>query len=325
MEQRRLGKTGFEVSEIGLGCWQLGGGFGPLADTTANAILKRARDLEVNLWDTADVYGGGKSESLIGDFADRRGVHVITKFGRNGELFPRFRVSKAKIKESVEGSLKRLRVETLDLLQLHCLPAELLADGEIFEWLVDLRQDGLIRNFGASVETVEEGLIAMRHPELATLQVIFNLFRQDAAKALLPTAQQNDVGIIVRLPLASGLLSGKFGKNQQFSPKDHRNFNRDGDSFNVGETFSGLPFEKGVELTETLKGLAPRGWPLSHLALRWILDHPAVSTVIAGVSRPEQLQDNVAAAGKEPLDPGLTEKLAEFYHERVRPLVRGEI
>jgi len=325
MEQRRLGKTGFSVSEIGLGCWQLGGGFGPLADTTANAILKQARHLEVNLWDTADVYGGGKSEQLIGDFADRRGVHVITKFGRNGELFPRFRVTKAKVKESLEGSVRRLKVEALDLVQLHCLPRELLADGEIFEWLVDLRRDGLIRNFGASVETVEEGLIAMRHPHLATLQIIFNLFRQDAAEELLPTAQRNDVGIIVRLPLASGLLSGKFGKNQQFAPQDHRNFNRDGDSFNVGETFSGLPFEKGVELTDTLKGFAPKNWPLAHVALRWILDHPAVSTVIAGVSRPDQLADNVTATRREPLEESLRERLAEFYVERVRPSVRGEI
>jgi aryl-alcohol dehydrogenase-like predicted oxidoreductase len=262
MRHRRLGKTGYEVSEIGLGCWQLGGSFGTIDDETANAILDKA---------TA------------------------------------------------------LGVETIDLAQLHCVPKRVLEDGEIFTWLDDLVKDGLIRFYGASVETIEEGLLCLRQPGVSTLQIIFNLFRQDAATQLLPAAQRADVGIIVRLPLASGLLSGKFGKNQQFAPEDHRNFNRDGASFSVGETFSGIPFEKGVDLVAELEKLNTTGWPLSQLALRWLLDHPAVSTIIAGVSKPAQLDDNVAASARPALSQALNDSLATFYASKVRPLVRGGI
>lgn len=326
MKRRRLGKTGYEVSEIGLGCWQLGGDFGPLGDDTANAILSKARELEVNFWDTADVYGGGLSESRIGGFRDKQGVHVATKLGRNADLFPnRTGYKRSKVKESLAGSLKRLGGDTLDLAQLHCIPTAMLRDGEIFNIMDDLRDEGLMRHYGASVETIEEGLLCLRHEGIATLQVIFNLFRQDAVRELLPAAEKANVGIIVRLPLASGLLSGKFGKNEQFAAQDHRSYNRDGQAFSVGETFSGLPFEKGVELVEELKGFVPKGMPLSHFALRWILDHPAVSTIIAGVSKPAQLEDNVAAAGRDPLEPELVEELRDWYERKVRPHVRGSI
>ena len=325
MNRRKLGKTGYEVSEIGLGCWQLGGDFGPLSEETAAAILGTARRLEVSFWDTADVYGGGESERRIGGFQDKSGVFVATKLGR-GAQFPQMTgYTRRAVKESLVGSLKRLGVETLDLAQLHCIPSAVLEDGDIFNIMDDLRDEGLMRHYGASVETVAEGLTCLAHDGLATLQIIFNLFRQDAAEELLPKAAAGNVGIIVRLPLASGLLSGKFSATTQFSAQDHRNYNRDGAAFSVGETFSGLPFATGVALVDELRELAPRGLPLSQFAIRWLLDHPEVSTVIAGVTRPEQLEDNVAATAQAPLDPELVKQLRGWYEEKVRRQVRGKI
>jgi len=325
MQHRRLGKTGYQVSEIGLGCWQLGGSFGTIDDDTANAILDKALAVGVDFWDTADVYGMGQSESRIGArLKQHPNIKVATKLGRNGNIFDGT-YTRAKVRESLTASAKRLGVETIDLAQLHCVPTDVLRDGAIFTWLDDLQKDGLIRFYGASVETIEQGLICIKNPNITTLQIIFNLFRQDAATELLPQAQKADVGIIVRLPLASGLLSGKFGKAQKFAPEDHRNFNRDGEKFHVGETFSGLPFEKGVDLVKELETLNTTGWPLSQLALRWLLDHPAVSSIIAGVSKPAQLDDNVAAAARPALAANLNDKLASFYTGKVRPLVRGGI
>jgi aryl-alcohol dehydrogenase-like predicted oxidoreductase len=325
MQHRRLGKTGYSVSEIGLGCWQLGGSFGDIDDKTADAILDKALSLGVDFWDTADVYGMGQSESRVGArLKQHPEIKVATKLGRNGTIFDGT-YSTAKVKESLTGSAKRLGVETIDLAQLHCVPTEVLQDGEIFGWLDDMQKDGLIRFYGASVETIEQGLLCLQAPGITTLQIIFNLFRQDAATTLLPQAQAADVGIIVRLPLASGLLSGKFGKTTQFAAEDHRNFNRNGEKFNVGETFSGIPFETGVDLVQGLDDLNTTGWPLSQLALRWLLDHPAVSSIIAGVSKPPQLDDNVAAASRPALSAALTSNLAAFYEEKVRPTVRGSI
>ena len=325
MRHRRLGKTGYEVSEIGLGCWQLGGSFGTIDDQTANAILDKALALGVDFWDTADVYGDGQSESRIGTrLRLNPNIKVATKVGRNRSLFPD-KYTREGVKASLQASAKRLGVETLDLAQLHCVPKKVLEDGVIFTWLDDLKQEGLIRHYGASVETIDEGLLCLKNPNIASLQIIFNLFRQDAATRLLPEAQKADVGIIVRLPLASGLLSGKFGKGQKFAAEDHRNFNRDGAAFSVGETFSGLPFEIGVDLVKELEGLNTTGWPLSQLALRWLLDHPAVSSIIAGVSKPAQLDDNVAAAARPALPQALNDNLAMFYASKVRPAVRGGI
>lgn len=324
MNNRVLGKTGYEVSEIGLGCWQLGGDFGPVGDETARHILSKARALDVNFWDTADVYGGGESESRIGAFTDKKGVIVATKVGRSSTLFPNH-YSRRNVKESLTGSLKRLGVETLDLAQLHTIPTEVMADGEIFNIMDDLRDEGLMRHYGASVESIEEGMICLRHEGVTTLQIIFNLFRQDAVNELLPKAQSRNVGIIVRLPLASGLLSGKYSKATRFTAQDHRTYNKDGQAFFVGETFSGLPFEKGVELVDELKRMVPKGMPMSQFALRWLLDQPAVSTIIAGVTKPAQLEDNVEATRRDPLEPELIGKLRDWYEERVRPQVRGAI
>lgn len=324
MKTRRLGKTGYDVSEIGLGCWQLGGDFGPVGDDTAKAILDAANAAGVNFWDTADVYGGGLSETRIGARAKRPGVRVATKLGRGSGLFPN-NYSKDAIRASLQGSAQRLGVETLDLAQLHCVPTDVLRDGQIFAWMDELQAEGLVRFWGASVETIEEGMICLEQPGCATLQIIFNLLRQDAAAELLPRAKAQDVGVIVRLPLASGLLSGKYDKNTQFDPSDHRNFNANGEAFSVGETFSGIPFERGVELVAELRGLAPEALPMSQFALRWILDHPEVSTIIAGVSKPEQLADNVAASAQKPLFPALMGRLGEWYEKDVKPEIRGEV
>lgn len=325
METRTLGKTGYRVSEIGLGCWQLGGDFGPMGDETAREILKTARSLDVNFWDTADVYGGGQSESRIGAFKDKKGVLIVTKLGRGPQFEGMTKYDRKRVKESLAGSIKRLGVETLDLAQLHCIPIDVLRDGEIFTLMDDMRSEGLVRHWGASVQTVEEGMLALRAPNCASLQTIFNLFRQDAVDSLLPAAEKANVGIIVRLPLASGLLSGKMSKTTSFAAGDHRNYNRDGQAFYVGETFSGLPFDTGVTLAGQVKQMTPAGMSLPHLALRWILDQTAVSTVIAGVSRPDQLKDNVAASRMDPLPESLHQKLKDFYLEKVRPEVRGGI
>ncbi len=325
MRTRRLGKTGYEVSEIGLGCWQLGGDFGPLGDDTATEILSTARALDVTFWDTADVYGDGLSERRIGGFRDKQGVTIATKLGRGAQFADMTRYTRERVKESLAGSLKRLGVEVLDLAQLHCIPIDVLRDGEIFTWLDDLRAEGMIRHWGASVQTIEEGMLALRADSCASLQIIFNLFRQDAVDTLLPAAAKADVGIIVRLPLASGLLSGKMSAATRFAAGDHRNYNRDGQSFFVGETFSGLPFERGVAFADQLKHWLPPGRTLAEMALRWLLDQEAVSTIIAGVTRPEQLRANAAASEVEPLEPALVEKLRDFYVEKVRSEVRGGI
>lgn len=324
MKTRRLGKTGYDVSEIGLGCWQLGGDFGPVGDETANAILDHALAAGITFWDTADVYGGGLSESRIGAHAKGPLVKVATKLGRSGALFPDH-YSKEAVRESLEASAQRLGVRRLDLAQLHCVPPEVLREGSIFAWMDELKTEGLVAHWGASVETLEEGLLCLEQPGCATLQIIFNLFRQDAAEKLLPLAAERDVGIIVRLPLASGLLTGKYDKNTRFEETDHRNYNRDGAAFSVGETFSGIPFERGVELVAQLNGLAPEGMPMSQFALRWILDHPQVSTVIAGVSKPAQIADNVEASERKSLFPALRKQLGEWYAEKVRPEIRGGV
>jgi aryl-alcohol dehydrogenase-like predicted oxidoreductase len=325
MNTRTLGKTGYVVGEIGLGCWQLGGDFGPVGDDTARDILKTARSLDVNFWDTADVYGGGQSESRIGAFKDKNGVLVATKLGRGPEFDGMTRYTRERVKQSLAGSIKRLGVETLDLAQLHCIPIDVLRDGEIFTWLDDMRTAGMIRHWGASVQTVEEGMLALRAETCTALQTIFNLFRQDAIESLFPAAQKANAGIIVRLPLASGLLSGRMSPTTQFTAQDHRNYNRDGQAFYVGETFSGLPFERGVAFADEIKHWLPAGMSLPHLALRWILDQPAVSTIIAGVTRPAQLEDNAAVSRMDPLPEELVHKLKDFYLEKVRPEVRGGI
>lgn len=326
LSQRHLGADGFPVSEIGLGCWQIGGDWGHTAsDEAAFEILQTAIDAGVTFLDTADVYGGGRSERLIGEFLKTLNgprPYVATKFGRAANVFPDG-YSKDNMRRGLESSLSRLGVDRLDLVQLHCIPTEYLRRDDVFDWLREFKEEGLISHFGASVETVEEGLLAMRQSGLQSLQVIFNIFRQKIVTELLPQAVQTDTGIIVRLPLASGLLSGKFTKQSTFTENDHRNYNRDGQAFNVGETFAGLPFDKGVELVDGLKDKLPEGMSLSQMALRWILDHPAVSTIIPGASRPDQITGNVAAAALPPLEAALHKELEDYYASKVAPHIRG--
>lgn len=324
MKYRPFGQTGIRVSEIGLGCWQFGGDFGPVDNEEAEATMEAAIQVGINFFDTANVYGSGQSESWIGNYLSksRETVFVATKYGRGPGIYPDG-YSLAGMRQQTLDAIERLRVEQIDLLQLHCVPTEILRKGEVFDWLRTLQQEGLIAHFGASIETVEEGLICLEQPGLATLQVIFNVLRQKPAHELFPEAQKKGVGVIVRLPLASGLLSGKFTPQTQFAETDHRHYNRNGECFNVGETFAGLPFEKGVELAEGLRGFLPEGFSMVDLALRWILDHQAVTTVIAGAKRVEQVIANTRASRLPRLTPELHQQLAQYYAAQVREHIRG--
>jgi aryl-alcohol dehydrogenase-like predicted oxidoreductase len=229
------------------------------------------------------------------------------------------------VRKSLEGSLARLGVDSLDLVQSHCVPSDVLRAGDLLSWLDDFRDAGLIRQFGASVETIDDALFAVGHPHLTSIQIIFNLVRQDAIDEVLPAAQANDVGVIVRLPLASGVLSGKMTKSQRFADGDHRNYNRDGAFFNVGETFSGLPFERAVDIADHLSTLVPPGMSTAQMALRWILDQPAVTTVIAGASRAEQVVENASASELPTLPQELHRQLAKYYRTDIREHIRGEV
>ena len=330
MNCRTLGKTGAQVSEIGLGAWQLGSAdWGVVDDSDALAILHRAVENGVTFFDTADVYGMGVSERVIGKFLRETGepVHVATKLGRaypEGHAWPeKFTLRQAR--EATQNSLRNLGLDSLFLQQWHCVPTEVLRDGEVLEHLETLKREGLIRNWGCSVESVEEAFLVMRHPSCAVLQVIFNIFRQKLVDELLPAAKANNVGILARVPLASGLLTGRFNAAHQFSANDHRNYNRDGAAFNVGETFAGVPFERGVEFAREIeKILAPRdGATMSQLALRWILDHDEVSCVIPGASRPEQVDSNAAAASLPPLGEDKHRGLRDLYQTEIAPAIRG--
>lgn len=326
MKTRKLGANGFDVSEVGLGCWQLGADWGTgVAREIGLEILTTAASHGVSFFDTADVYGAGRSEDLIGQFLkhhDGPAIRVATKFGRGPGIFPDG-YSEDALRRGVDASRERLGVEALDLIQLHCVPTEIMRQGAIFDWLRQLQDEGAIRHFGASVETVEEGLICLEQEGLLSLQVIFNLFRQKLVTELLPQAAEKGVGIIVRLPLASGVLGGKFTAETTFAEGDHRNYNRDGAAFNVGETFAGVPFETAVDLADTLKGMVPHGMTLARMAQRWILDHPAVSTIIPGASAPDQILRNAIASDVPPLSAALHRDLAAFYEERVKAHVRG--
>jgi len=323
VKKRLLKKTGVEISEIGLGCWQLGGDFGPLGHDRAQAILREAHRQGINFWDTADVYGSGQSESRIAEFVESHNAKpvITTKVGRNPTLYPDG-YTKENVRKSIEGSARRLRVATIDLVQLHCVPPDVLEAGDIFEWMEDFQEQGLIKSFGASVETIDEARIAAASPKLVSLQIIFNVFRQSAISELFPLAVANDVAIIARLPLASGVLSGKMVHGQTFADTDHRQYNRRGEAFSQGETFAGLGFDTAIDLVEELRPLVPEGMTMAQMAMRWILDHPAVTTVIAGASRPEQVVENASVSSLQPLPEELHEKLSAFYTSKVEPAIQ---
>lgn len=326
MQSRTLGNSKLPVSEMGLGCWQLGPDWGKdLNEDAAFAILQEAVNQGITFFDTADVYGNGKSESLIGAFlkATKAQVTVATKYGRMAGIYPD-NYTKDSLRSCVEASLNRLQTDSLDVLQLHCIPTEVIQQGAIFDWLRDLQSEGLIKHFGASIETIDEGLLCLKQEGLASLQVIFNVFRQRVATDLLPAAQKAAVGIIARVPLASGLLTGKFTKDTTFVASDHRHYNKDGEAFSVGETFAGLPFEAGIEAVDYIEqNILPKGMSMLQLALRWILDHEAVSTVIPGASSPKQVVSNAEVSQLEPLSPAVHEALQSFYVSSIDSQIRG--
>lgn len=326
MKQRVFDGTAVSVSEIGLGAWQLGGTeWGDVSEDDALETLRAAAENGINFFDTADVYGLGRSEELIGKFLRQwpERIFVATKLGRFPEPGWPQNFSLAAVRDHTEASLRRLGLEALDLTQLHCIPIEVLRQGEIFESLRILKQEGKIKNFGVSVESMEEALVSLEQPDLTSLQIIFNIFRQKPIAALFDRAQAQNVALIVRLPLASGLLSGKYTKETKFPKADHRTFNRDGESFNVGETFAGLPFEKGVDLVDALKPLVPQGMTMAQMALRWILDFEPVSVVIAGVRNAAQAEGNANASNAPPLNRELHKKLTSFYEAEVASHIRG--
>ena len=326
MRLRTFNGDPVQVSEVGLGCWQIGGDqWGDVPDADALGTLRAAVDAGSTFLDTADVYGQGRSEELIGRFLKERPgpLFVATKCGRFGTPGMPANFEAAVMRRHTEASLKRLGVDALDLTQLHCVPLKWLQRGEVFETLRQLVKEGKVRRFGASVESVEEARECLKQDGLKSLQVIFNIFRQTPATELFEEAQRKKVAVIVRLPLASGLLSGKFTSATTFSANDHRTMNRNGENFNVGETFGGLPFEKGLEFVEAVRKLVPPGFTMAQMALRWCLDFPAVSVVIPGARNPAQANANADASELPPLPEEVHEKLRRLFRDDVKAHVRG--
>lgn len=329
MKLRPFSEKGPLVSEVGLGTWQLGGSeWGEVPEESALAVLQAAAECGVTFLDTADIYGSGRSESLIGRFlkgrtdADR--FFVATKFGRRPDPGWPGNFDAATIRLHTEQSLQRLGVEAIDLTQAHCIPEKVMRRDAFWDGLRDLKTAGKIRAFGASVESVEEGLDCLQIDGLDSLQIIFNVFRQKPLQQLLQQAQARGVAIIVRLPLASGLLAGKWTRESRFGERDHRTFNADGQAFNVGETFAGLPFERGVELVEQMRPLVPQGWLMSEWALRWCLDFPQVTTVIPGATKVDQVRSNARASDLTPLPASVHATLRQVYDEHVSHFIRGK-
>jgi aryl-alcohol dehydrogenase-like predicted oxidoreductase len=323
MDKRTLGKTGRDVSEIGFGAWQIGADWGAVAEDDAMATLHAAADAGVTFFDTADVYGDGRSERLVGRLVRERpseAITVATKMGRRLDQAVE-NYSPENFRAWNDRSRENLGVQTLDLVQLHCPPTDLYDRPEVFQDLDAMVEEGRIRAYGVSVERIDEAMKALEYPGVATVQIIFNMFRQRPAESFFAEAARRGVGVIVRVPLASGLLSGKYTRDTTFAADDHRSYNRHGEQFDVGETFAGVPFETGVDAVEELRELAGGDGTLAQLALRWILMHDAVSTVIPGARSPEQARGNAAAAALPALDEPTMQRVAGIYRERIAPHV----
>ncbi len=323
MKYRELGRTGWKVSEISFGAWAIGGAWGNVDDKESLAALHAALDGGVNFFDTADVYGDGRSEQLMAKLRKNRKerFYVATKAGRRLNPHTADGYNRANLTAFVERSLKNLETDAIDLLQLHCPPTEVYYRPEVFGVLDDLVKAGKLRHYGVSVEKVEEALKAIEFPSVQTVQIIFNIFRQRPAELFFAEAQRRKVGILARVPLASGLLSGKITHNSQFAKDDHRNFNRHGEAFDRGETFSGVDFETGLRAVEQLKKLVPAKATLAQLALRWILEFPAVTCAIPGAKRPAQVAENIAASDLGPLSRTTMKKIGAIYDAEIKPLV----
>jgi aryl-alcohol dehydrogenase-like predicted oxidoreductase len=326
MRNRTFGSESFSVSEIGLGTWQLGADWGTVSELTAQEVLETAVEYGINFFDTADVYGAGRSESLINKYLKPLSDDIIiaTKLGRFPEPGGLDNFSLEIFRRHTEASLNRLGLDCLDLTQLHCIPTELMENGEVFDWLRTLQKEGKIKRFGASVESMDEALICLEQEGIFSLQIIFNVFRQKPIQALFEKAKEKKIALIIRLPLASGLLSGKISNDRIFPENDHRNYNRDGQCFNVGETFSGLPFEKGVELSDDLKSLVPEEMSMAQMALRWILDFDATTVIIPGGKSSQQVIENSLVSDITSLTENLHKKLSLFYKNEVKSYIRGK-
>lgn len=328
MQSRPFSNLGVEVSEVGIGTWQLGGTeWGDVSDAQALETLQAAAESGVNFIDTADIYGAGRSELLIGRFLNGRSdadrFFLATKLGRRPDPGWPENFTRKTVFRHTEDSLRRLGVEAIDLTQTHCIPLEEMRRGEVFAHLAELRRQGKIKAFGASVESMAEALVCLEHRDVQSLQIIFNVFRQKPIHVLFERAKRQQVALIVRLPLASGLLAGKYTADTTFAENDHRTFNREGQAFNVGETFAGLPFETGVALADVLKPLVPEGSTMPQFALRWCLDFDAVSSVIPGAKRPQQARENAAASQLPRLSDSLHKSLRQFYGDEVAARIRG--
>jgi len=323
MQYRVLGRTGFNVSTISVGCWAIGGSWGKINDEESLAALHRALDLGVNFFDTADVYGDGHSERLLARLRKERSepFYVATKAGRRLSPHVAEGYDRDNLTRFVERSLTNLRAEALDLVQLHCPPTDVYYQPETFGVLDDLVRAGKLRHYGVSVERVEEGLKALEYPNVKSIQVIYNIFRQRPAERLFEECTRRKVGILARVPLASGLLTGKLTRGQQFEADDHRTFNRHGEAFDRGETFSGVDYDTALDAVDALRPLVPRGTTLAQWALRWILMERAVTCAIPGVRRAAQVEDNLAASELDEIPADVLKKVQLVYQDRIRPLV----
>lgn len=322
MPSRRLGRTDLQVSEVGFGAWAIGGSWGAVDDDVSMQALHAAVDTGVTFFDTADVYGDGHSEQLLGRLLRDRDEDLVvaTKMGRRVPLDPDAYTYDA-FRRWLDDSRRRLGVDTVDLVQLHALGREIYDRPEVWDALDRLVDEQVVAHYGVSVETVDEALAACRTANVATIQIILNLFRMRPVEQVLPATSAADVGVIARVPLASGLLTGKFDRTSTFEESDHRNFNRQGEAFDVGETFAGVDFETGLAAVERLQRLVPTTATMAQFALRWVLMHDGVSTVIPGARRPEQVRDNVAAADLPPLDDDVMVAAREVYDDLVAPQV----
>ena len=324
MKYRPLGRTGFNVSEVSFGSWAIGGSWGEVDDATSLFTLHKAIDSGVNFIDTADVYGDGRSEQLIARLKSERPrdtIYVATKAGRRLNPHVAEGYNGINITRFVERSLTNLGVDSLDLLQLHCPPNDVYYQPEVFGDLDDLTRAGKIQHYGVSVEKIEQAIKAIQFPNVKTVQIIFNLFRRRPIEMFFPMAKKQHIGVLARVPLASGLLSGKITRETRFAAEDHRTFNRHGEAFDQGETFSGVPLDVAFAAIEDLKSLVPGGASMAQFALRWILMFDEVSCVIPGAKRPDQLADNVAAAELGELSPSTMSKALEVYDRLIKPLV----
>ncbi|MFW6362610.1 MAG: aldo/keto reductase [Spirochaeta sp.] len=327
MQYRKLGKTDLSVSEISLGTWQVGGKWGSgFDDAVADRILNQAADAGINFIDTADVYEGGKSEAAVGRLVRSRSeqIYIATKCGRQLNPHTSEQYTPAALRAFVEQSLKNTGLDRLDLIQLHCPPTEVYHRPEIFQLFDDLRREGKIAHLGVSVEKIDEARAALAYPNVETVQIIINMFRQRPVQEFLPVAEREDIGVIVRVPLASGLLTGKFSRSTRFSPEDHRNFNREGQAFDKGETFSGVDYETGLAAVEALQEKLPDTYPLAAYALKWLLMQKGISTVIPGASNAEQLTGNIHAAELPDLTDAQLQHIQAVYDEYIKPLVHDK-